>query len=285
MANQLAIRMHARPGTELLVDERAHIVRAELGAGGILSGLTMRSWHSADGRIDVDRIESLLAPVSNPYMVSTSGIAVENTHNFAGGTIQELGELQRLRALADRHHLTMHLDGARLWNAHAAAGVALSEYGRLFETVSVCFSKGLGAPVGSMLVGDEARIAEARVWRKRLGGGMRQIGILAAAADYALDHHLAGLAADHEHARILGSALADVDGIVDVPAIETNIVMLDLAESGWTASALAAAAQDRGVRLSIMSPEQARLVTHRDVSEADAIEAGNLLAELLGNSN
>lgn len=283
MANQLAIRMHARPGTELLVDERSHIIRAELGAGGVLSGLTMRTWRSADGRIDVDRIEELIAPLSNPYLVSTSGIAVENTHNFAGGTIQELPQLRRLRTLADHHGSTMHLDGARLWNAHVATGVDLSEYGRLFETVSVCFSKGLGAPVGSMLVGNHDRMAEARVWRKRFGGGMRQIGILAAAANYALDHHLVGLADDHEHARILGAALADVAGVVDISAIQTNIVMLELVESAWSASALVAAAKDRGVLLSAMSPKQARLVTHLGISQSEAREAGNVLVKLLSS--
>lgn len=282
MSNQLAIRMHASPGTELLVDERAHILRAELGAAGIVSGLTTRSWHSSDGRIEIDRIGSLIAPTGNPYLVSTSGICVENTHNFAGGTVQELGELRRLRDLADRHDITMHLDGARLWNAHVATGVGLPDYGRLFETVSVCFSKGLGAPIGSMLVGDQVRIDEARIWRKRFGGGMRQTGILAAAADYALDHHLAGLAADHEHAQTLGSALSEVPGVIDDAPIETNIVMLALTESEWTAPALAAAAHDRGVRISVMSPKQARLVTHRDVTASDAIEAGNVLVELLG---
>ena len=141
-----------------------------------------------------------IRPASGPYLVSTTTVAVENTHNFGGGTVQPLDRLLALRALADEHGLFLHLDGARLWNAHVASGIALAAYGTLFDTVSVCFSKGLGAPVGSMLVSSAERIAEARVWRKRYGGGMRQVGVLAAACTYALDQHVHRLAEDHAHA-------------------------------------------------------------------------------------
>ena len=173
-----------------------------------------------------------MRPDAGPYFVSTAAVVVENTHNFGGGTVQPLDQLARLRALTSDAGVALHLDGARLWNAHVASGVALSAYGRLFDTVSVCLSKGLGAPVGSVLATSAARIAEARIWRKRLGGGMRQVGILAAAGLHALDHHLDRLADDHRRARRLADVLAEAaPGSVDPATVETNIVVLETADA------------------------------------------------------
>lgn len=285
MANQLGLRLHAGPGTEILAESAAHILRAELGAAALLSAITTRTWTGPRGLVEPELVAELIAPPASPYLVSTSAIAVENTHNFGGGTVQPIERLRRLRALADEYNLTMHLDGARLWNAHIATGVPLGEYGALFDTVSVCFSKGLGAPVGSMLVGRTEAIAEARVWRKRWGGGMRQVGVLAAAAEYALDHHLADLAVDHAHAALLAEAIAAaVPGVVNQDHVETNIVMLDVRPLGMTAGEFADAAKADGVLVSVMGSHTARLVTHRDADRAGIERALAVLLPLLGAS-
>ena len=182
-----------------------------------------------------------------------------------------LADLEALRSWADSVGAAVHLDGARLWNAHVATGTSLASYGAQADVLSVCFSKGLGAPVGSMLVGSEAAMTEARVWRKRLGGGMRQVGILAAGAAYALDHHVDRLADDHEHARLLAEACG-----VDPGSVDTNIVVVERADAG----AFVAAARDDGVLVSAVGPRTVRLVTHLDVSGADARRAADVLAKL-----
>ena len=282
LANQLAVRLLVGPGQELVCDEQAHVVRAELGAAATFSGITTRTWPSERGRVDVGRVAELIRPDAGPYLVSTAAIAVEDTHNFGGGTVQSLQEFRDLRALADRHDLRVHLDGARLWNAHAVTGVPLSVYGPLFDTVSVCFSKGLGAPVGSMLVSSAERIAAARVWRKRYGGGMRQVGILAAACDYALDHHLGDLAADHVRAKALGVALHEINpAVVDPEHVETNIVVVDLTPTSWSGADYTAAARDGGVLVQTLGATTVRLVTHRDLDDEATGTAAGVLADLL----
>ena len=181
MANQLAVRLHVGPGEELVSDSLAHVVRAEMGAAALLSGVTSRTWPADRGRLRSADAEGLVTTGVGPYQVCTALVVVENTHNFCGGTVQPLPEIRALRASTRERGVAMHLDGARLWNAHVASGVSLDAYGAEFDSVSVCLSKGLGAPVGSLLVGSADHMAEARVWRKRFGGGMRQAGILAAA--------------------------------------------------------------------------------------------------------
>ncbi|MGL4742842.1 MAG: threonine aldolase family protein, partial [Dermatophilaceae bacterium] len=184
MANQLGVRLHAAPGQELLADQQAHVLRAELGAAAAFSGVTSRSWPSERGLLRSDGPLSLVTTGVGPYQVETALVVVENTHNFGGGTVQPLDVIREVRAATSAAGVALHLDGARLWNAHIASGVALDAYGTEFDTVSVCLSKGLGAPVGSVLVGSAERMTRARVWRKRYGGGMRQVGILAAAGLY-----------------------------------------------------------------------------------------------------
>lgn len=282
MANQVGLAVSVTPGTELLAEQTAHILRAEMGALAAVFGVTTRTWRGERGRIDREAIEAQIAPAYSPFLVSTSAIAVENTHNFGGGTIQHWDDLVGLRHVADKHGLLLHLDGARLWNAHVATGIPLSDYGRLFDTVSVCFSKGLGAPVGSVLVSSRERIAAARVWRKRLGGGMRQVGVLAAAAEHALEHNLADLTTDHDNAQHLARALGGIPAAgVDPTNVDTNIVVLDLGLSPWSAAALGGAAAQRGVAVSVLGPDTARLVTHRDVSTADVERAGEVLVDVL----
>jgi len=282
LANQLAMRLLVSPGEEIVCDVQAHVVRAELGAAATFSGITTRTWDAPRGLLDPDVVRQLVRPAGGPYLVSTTAIAVENTHNFGGGTVQPLERLQAVRAIADEHGLGVHLDGARLWNAHVASGVPLHAYGAVADTVSVCLSKGLGAPVGSVLVSSAERIASARVWRKRYGAGMRQVGILAAAGLFALDHNVERLADDHARAQRLAFALAEaVDGVVVPEHVETNIVVLDLSSTPWTAAALAAAARVGGVLVSDLGPTFARLVTHLDVDDDAVAQAAEVLTGLL----
>jgi len=282
MANQLGVRLLVAPGEELLCDAQAHVVRAELGAHAALGGVTTRTWEAARGLLDVADVRRVAAPDPGPYLVSTGAVAVENTHNFGGGTSQPYDRLGELRGYADDNGLRLHLDGARLWNAHVATGVPLDSYGRIFDTVSVCLSKGLGAPVGSLVVGSTDRMAEARWWRKRLGGGMRQVGILAAAGLHALDHHVGRLGDDHTRARALAGRLASAaPGVVDPATVDTNIVVLDLSSTALTGAELAAKSRAEGVLVSALGPRVARLVTHLDVDDAGCARAAAVLARLL----
>jgi threonine aldolase len=280
MCNMLAIRLLVEPGQEVVCDVQAHIARAEMGAHGAVQGVTMRTFPSAHGKVQLAEVAKIISPSAGPYLVSTAAVAVENTHNFGGGTIQPLDELTAIGELCREHGIGYHLDGARLWNAHVATGVALQTYGRLFDTVSVCFSKGLGAPVGSVLVSTAEKIARARIMRKRLGGGWRQAGVLAAACLYALDHHVQRLADDHAAARTLAEAVAShVPAAVDPEAVETNVVVLD---TGTTPAApVTAAAAERGVQVSALGPFMIRAVTHLDVAIADCEWAGQLVGKLL----
>jgi threonine aldolase len=272
MANVLAVRTLAGPGREVICEARAHIVRAELGAHGAYTGITTRTWTSAAGQVDLPAIRELFAPDMGPFFVPTAAISVENTHNFAGGAVVPIEDLRSLREYAAEVGTRIHVDGARIWNAHVATGVALEEYGRIADVLAVCLSKGLGAPVGSLVVGGAEAMGETRVWRKRMGGGMRQVGILAAAGLHALDHHVERLAEDHANARVLAEAVG-----VDPAGVDTNIV----AFAHDDAARLVAAAREEGVLIGTVGPRTVRLVTHLDVSPADAQRAATVLAKLV----
>jgi threonine aldolase len=283
LANLLGVRLLVQPGQEVVCDVSAHIARAEMGAHAAVHGLTMRTFPSVRGRLDAGQVAAIVAPNSGPYTVSTAAVAVENTHNFGGGTIQHYDELVSVAELCRAGGMGYHLDGARLWNAHVATGVDLWSYGRLFDTVSVCFSKGLGAPVGSMLVSSADNIARARVWRKRLGAGWRQAGILAAGAAYALDHHVARLADDHRAAAVFAAAVAEkAPDAVDPAGVETNIVILDTADV--PAAPIAAEAAVRGVLLSALGAHMLRAVTHLDVTTEQCHDAGEIIGGLLAGA-
>jgi threonine aldolase len=217
-------------------------------------------------------VAELVSPDAGPYLVSTAAIAIENTHNFGGGTVQPLAAVRNVQALAKRHELAVHLDGARLWNAHVASGVALDELAAGFDTVSVCLSKGLGAPVGSVLLSSADRITEARTWRKRYGAGMRQAGILAAAGRFALRHNVERLADDHARAKRLAEALGG-----DPVRTETNIVVLTVPD----APSVASAARGQGVLVSALGPTFLRLVTHLDVDDEGIETAIKVLTPLV----
>jgi threonine aldolase len=282
LANMLGTRVLVAPGEELLCDSLAHVVRAELGGHGVLGQITTRTWTSRLGRLDAEVALAMATPDAGPHFVSTAAFAVENTHNLCGGTVQPLGQLRRLREGATAMGVAVHLDGARLWNAHVATGVPLAVYGSLADTLSVCLSKGLGAPVGSLLVSSAERVAAARVLRKRYGGGMRQAGILAAAGHHALDHHVERIADDHRRAAELAKAISAArPGVVDPGEVETNIVVLDLTGSPFTGAQLGAAARERGVAVSVLGPRAVRLVTHLDVDDAAVAHAAAALAEIL----
>lgn len=271
LANVLAVRSLVGVGQEVLCEASAHIARAELGAHGAITGLTMRTWTHHRGQIDLGAIDAMYAPDMGPFFVATAAISVENTHNFAGGAVLPLSDLLALRSWAAPLGVKIHLDGARIWNAHVATGTPLGAYGDVADVLAVCLSKGLGAPVGSLMVGSADAIAEARIWRKRLGGGMRQTGILAAAGLHALDHHVERLVDDHAHAKLLAEACG-----LDPATVDTNIVVVPRADAGD----FVAAAGEAGVRISAVGPRAARLVTHLDVSRADAEKAAAVLAKL-----
>jgi threonine aldolase len=282
LANQLAIRTLVSPGEELLCESNSHIVRAELGAAATFSGITTRTWSANRGLLVADAAIELARPDSGPYLVSTTAIAVENTHNFGGGTIQPESEISKLAIEAERLGIKLHLDGARIWNAHVASRVSLKEYGKHFETISVCLSKGLGAPIGSLMISNSERVAKARVWRKRYGAGMRQVGLLAAAGHYALDHNVSRLADDHKRAQELANACHSVaPSCVDPKDVETNIVGLDLAGATWSAADLAREAKAEGIWISALGPKYARLVTHMDVDDNGIAKASLVLKKLL----
>jgi threonine aldolase len=273
MGNQIGMRLVAEPGQEVLADADAHVVTYEMGAAAAIFGLSTRTVVSAGGRLDADALIAQVRPKTDWHLTATAAVAVENTHNRGGGLVQPLDQLQKLWDWSREADVAVHLDGARLFNAHVASGVALSTYGRLADTASVCLSKGLGAPVGSVLVSSAERIAVGRLWRKRLGGGMRQVGVLAAAAQYALDSHVERLAEDHEHAQLLAKRLG-----VDPATVETNMVVLD----DVPAPMLAEGAKAQGVLVSQVSATRVRLVTHLDVDRAAVERAADVLASILG---
>jgi threonine aldolase len=282
LANQLAIRMLVNPGEELITETNSHIVRAELGAGAVFSGITTRTWLANRGLLSADDPLNIARPDSGPYLVSTTAIAVENTHNFGGGTVQPLEEIKKLRQESEKLGISLHLDGARIWNAHIASGVDFKEYGKYFDTISVCLSKGLGAPVGSLMLSTKERVLKARQWRKRYGAGMRQAGILAAAGHYALDNNLPLLKDDHSRAKsIANSIYALAPKLINPATVDTNIVGLDISTLKITASDLSAQLKESGVLASALGPKYLRLVTHLDLTDDDIETVNQVLPQLL----
>ncbi|WP_456599765.1 threonine aldolase family protein [Blastococcus sp. SYSU DS0616] len=272
MGNQIGMRLVCEPGQEVLCDADAHVVTYEMGAAAAVFGISTRTVVSDRGRLDADQVIAQVRPKDDWHLTATAAVAVENTHNRGFGRVQPLDQLQRLWDWSRGADVAVHLDGARIWNAHVASGVDLATYGRLADTASVCLSKGLGAPVGSVLVASAERIAAARLWRKRLGGGMRQAGVLAAAGLHALDHHLPRLGEDHEHAQLLAKRLG-----VDPASVETNMVVVDEVP----APMIAEAARARGVLVGQVGPRRIRLVTHLDVDRVAVDHAADVLADLL----
>jgi threonine aldolase len=281
MGNQLAIRLLVPPAEELLCDADAHIVTYEGGGAAQHAGIQTRTVVSSRGLLEPTAVAETLRP-SGFGTVVTRALAVEQTHNRGGGAVYPLSTLESLRALTREHGVALHCDGARIWNASVASGVPYATYGALFDTMSVCFSKGLGAPVGSAVLLPEAAVPEARAIRRRLGGGMRQAGLLAAGALYALDHNLDRLADDHARAKRLAEACADAaPDVVDPSLVETNVVPLDLTKHALDAPAFAVKAKEQGLLLGVVGARRVRLVVHLDADDAAIDRAIEVLRTLL----
>jgi threonine aldolase len=284
MANQIALSIHTRPGDEVLVSHGAHCMVFESGAAGALSGVQFNVLRDPDqrGHFTAAQVAEHISP-DNHHFAPTTLVAVENTHNRGGGSIFPQREILAIAKVARAHQLALHLDGARLWNAHVATRLPLAELAAPFDTVSVCLSKGLGAPVGSLVAGEKALVHRAHRRRKMLGGGMRQAGILAAAGLWALEHNLERLAEDHANARRFAEPLARLPGIVLDPAtVETNIVIWDLApEVPMDAAAFVARSREKGLYLNAVAARRLRAVTHLDVDANACTAAADIAAAVL----
>lgn len=275
MANQIAIRLGVPPGGELVLDADAHIVAHEDGAAAWHGGIQTRTTLSPRGLLTPEDVGRLIR-VGNAHTVGTDMVAVEQTHNRGGGSVYPLERLTAIRDAVRAHDgVSLHCDGARIWNAHCASGTSLRAYGELFDSLSVCLSKGLGAPAGSIVMLPADRESDARRMRHRMGGGMRQAGILAAGGLYAIEHHVERLAEDHEHARELARAL--VEAGLDVVEPETNIVLITLGEGRPDAATLADRCRERGVLVSAFGAGLIRLVTHMDVDRKDCARAAETI--------
>ncbi|MEW6200011.1 MAG: low-specificity L-threonine aldolase [Planctomycetota bacterium] len=281
MANQLAIRCVCEPGDELILDQTTHSYNYEAGGPAALAGVSVALMSGPRGIFTPDQVAAFVRPRDDHFPRSRM-VIIENTNNRGGGSIWPVESVAAIRPVAERHGLHVHLDGARLLNACVARGRKPTDYTRHVDSVSLCFSKGLGAPVGSIVAGRREFIVRAHRFRKMLGGGMRQVGILAAAALHALDHHVERLAEDHANARRLAEALADMPGVgIDPTTVETNIVLFDLDPRLGTAAEFVTRLHERGVWMLALGPQRVRAVTHLDVSTEQIESAIRALGELL----
>ena len=270
MCNQAAVRALTRRGDEVFVHAQAHIMFFEQGAASALSNVQLRCFDSPDGTLDLEKMEEYVHADADVHFAPTRLVCLENTHNHCGGIVLPQEHVRAVRELCDRHGLKLHLDGARLFNAVAASGIPAAEYAAAFDTVSICLSKGLGAPVGSVLAGDAATIGLARRARKLYGGGMRQAGIIAAAGLHALQHNVARLAEDHRRARSLAERLAALPGLeVDLDTVQTNMIFAGTRGTGRPAADLAVRLGEAGVLCLAEGPWTVRFVTHLDLDDGD----------------
>jgi threonine aldolase len=277
MSNQIAVKTHTQPGDELLCEANCHIYNYEAGGPAALSGVMCRTIEGDYGVLDVSQLEDKIRPV-NDHLVRTRLVCLENTHNRCGGRVYPFEKIQAISAWTHANGLILHLDGARLWNAVVATGIPAKTWAAEFDTVSVCFSKGLGAPVGSALVGSREFITRARRVRKLFGGGMRQGGIIAAAALYALEHHIDRLAEDHANAQVIARAISETPGLrLSPPEVETNIIWIDVDPELCSGKAFQTALKERGVLVNAVGPRMLRACTHLDVSAAQAERAADTL--------
>lgn len=282
MANQLGVRVNTAQGDEVILEQEAHVFYYETGAPAVLSQVQLRTLPGTHGVLRAAQILDAVR-TSEYYLPRTALVVLENTHNRAGGTVYPMEEIRRIHAAVHPLGIALHLDGARLWNASVASGESLQTLAQPFDTVSVCFSKGLGAPVGSALVGSRDAIDKALKFRKILGGGMRQAGIIAAGALYALRHNVARLSEDHENARTLADGLLECPGVaVDRSSVHTNIVIAHLDERHGDADRFLSAMHDRGVLLSKAGPRSFRAVTHLDLSHEDIARSLTIFRTVTG---
>ena len=280
MGNTIGIKVHTEHGQEVICDSRAHLMDWELSMTAWFSGCLVRSIPTEDGILHWDAIKNYLRP-NGPHCAPTAVLEIENTHNMAGGTVYPMDVLDDVCDRAHHAGLKVHMDGARIFNAATHLGVPVREIAAKPDTVMFCLSKALGAPVGSMLVGSAETIARGRMFRKRLGGGMRQAGVLAAAGLVAMEETPDKLAADHANARLLADELAKLPGIsIDPRKIQTNIVVFDVAGTGFTPAEFSAQLKQRGVLINGINARQMRAVTHHDVSRSDCTRALEAISQL-----
>ncbi|NOS99086.1 MAG: low-specificity L-threonine aldolase [Phycisphaerales bacterium] len=281
MANQASIRSQTHHGDEIICHQDSHIYHYEAGGPASLSGCSLRLLTGERGLFEADQVRAAIRPPDS-HFPQTRLVVVENTHNRGGGSIWPVEQVRDVHAVAREHGLSMHLDGARLMNACVATGRRPTDYTRYFDSVSTCFSKGLGAPVGSAVAGSKELIRRVHRFRKMFGGAMRQAGIIAAGALYALEHHIDRLADDHANARRLASAIADMPGLsIDPASVETNILYFDVDESVGTAKALCDRLRADGVWVLPVAPQRIRAVTHLDVSASDIDRAISILSSMM----
>lgn len=280
MGNQICLRVHTSPGDEVICEAGSHFLHFEGGAMPVLSGIQARTIVGHRGMIEAEQVRTALR-ANTYYFPRSKVVALENTHNLAGGTVLPLASIQEISGFCQKNRLALHLDGARLWNASIASGVSLETYGQLFDSISICLSKGLGAPAGSVIAGSREFIAEARRVRKQLGGGMRQIGLLAAAGHYAIDTNLSRLAEDHANAREFAEIIASSPDVeIDLENVQTNIIIARL-HGDISASQFCQKMQQKGVRISMMDEQTLRAVTHLDVSREQVVEAAHIFLNQL----
>ncbi len=281
MANQLAIKSHTQPGDEVILESGSHAMNSEGGAGAVLSGVQFFALQGKRGLLDPVQVESAVRAddIHNPV---SRLVIIENTHNRGGGTVYPLATIHKICEVATKRGLLMHMDGARLWNASVASGILPKEYAAPFDSISVCLSKSLGCPVGSLVVGSKATIKKAHRFRKMFGGGTRQAGILAAAGIYALDHHIHRLEEDHRKAKRLAKNLSAIKNLsVNAEEVETNMVFFDVSPTERTAQDIAAACRALGLLFLPTSKTRIRCVTHLDVSLDDMDRAAEVLQKVV----
>ena len=281
MGNQIAVRLHTEPGQEVIIEERSHMFNMEMAGMAVISGALAHPIRCSQGMMDWETIESAIRPTSS-FFAQTGLVAIENTQNHAGGTVMTF---ERMQEISDRSHAAgfpVHLDGARIFNAALVLNRDVAEIASLFDSVMFCLSKGLCAPVGSLLVGSKELIERAVPVRRMLGGGMRQVGVLAAAGLVALEKMTARLAEDHANAQVLARGLAEMGGIkIDPERVQTNIVVFDITGAGRTTAEFSAKLRHRGVLANGINPREMRMVTHKDVSRHDTETALEAIREAL----
>ena len=285
MGNEIAVKLHTKPGQEIIIEERGHVLNYELGAASVISGVTIRPVKSGDGsgHLTWEEIAPALHINQAYWIPPTALICLENTHNFAGGSVMTAKHCADVCEKAHAVGLPIHMDGARIFNAAVALDSSVADLTRACDSVMFTLSKGLGAPAGSILLGTRDFIEEARTWRKRLGGGMRQIGILAAAGLIAIEDGPERLHEDHDNAKALAEGVAGIKGVlIDPSKVQTNIVIFDVSETGRAASEICAGLKEAGVLAIGISEEQIRMVTHLDVKRADVVTTVDVLTDLLG---
>lgn len=282
MGNQIAVMTHTRPGDEVILDYQSHIFRYEVAGAAVMSGVQFNALTGPGGAMSGEQVEEAVRP-EDIHQPRTTLVCLENTHNRAGGTVYPLAEIKKIAAICKKRGIKMHLDGARLWNASVASGVPLKEYSRHFDSVMVCFSKGMGCPVGSVLAGDKGFVEKARRHRKMLGGGMRQAGLLAGAGLYALRHNINRMAQDHRRAKLLARTIAAIDSIdIDISSVQTNIVVFDIRRTGLSPEQAEARLARKGLLVVGFGASRLRAVTHLDVDDRDIERAGKIISRAFG---